>query len=69
MKTSFLAKEVGDFILLHNQASTYVHHHFKLSNVNSLQSSFSTTMTLDYHFEQLTVFKQCLANKAILKAY
>ena len=69
MKTSFLAKEVGDFILLHNQASTYVHHHFKLSNVNSLQSSFSTTMTLDHHIEQLTVFKQCLADKGILKAY
>ena len=59
MKTSFLAKEVGDFILLYNRASSYVHHHF---NVNSLQSSFSATMTLDHHIEKLTVLKQCLVH-------
>ena len=68
VQTSFLAKEVGDFILLHNQALTYVHHRFKLSNVNSLQSSFSTTTTLDHHIEKLTVHKQCLVNQRDLKS-
>ena len=28
MQTSFLAKEVEDFILLHCQEPTYVYHHF-----------------------------------------
>ena len=65
MKTSFLAKEVGDFILLYNHASSYVHHHF---NVNSLQSSFSTTTTLDHYIEKLTVLKQCLVNRRDLKS-
>jgi len=65
MKTSFLAKEVGDFILLYNRASSYVHHHF---NVNSLQSSFSATTTLDHHIEKLTVLKQCLVNRKDLKS-
>ena len=66
MKTSFLAKEVGDFILLYNHASSYVHHHF---NVNSLQYSFSATTTLDHHIEKLTVLKQCIVNRKDLKKY
>ena len=65
MKASFLAKEVGDFILLYNHASSYVHHH---SNVNSLQSSFSATKTLDHHIEKLTILKQCLVNRKDLKS-
>ena len=65
MKTSFLAKEVGDFILLYNHASSYVHHHF---NLNSLQSSSSATTTLDHYIENLTVLKQCLINQKDLKS-
>ena len=40
----------------------------KLSNVNSLQSSFSATTTLDHHIEKLTVLKQCLVNQRGLKS-
>ena len=40
----------------------------KLSNVNSLQSSFSTTTTFNHSIEQLTVFKQCFANQRDLKS-
>ena len=38
------------------------------SNVNSLQSSFSTTMTLDHHTKKLTILKQCLVNRRDLKS-
>ena len=40
----------------------------KLSHVNSLQSSFSTTTTFDHHIEELTVLKQCLSNQRDLKS-